>query len=171
MKLTIMLNEFYEFIPEDRKGCVRLEANVKYGTLSMLNNESPLLKSDVIIKRARGKNWYDVIQFDDSSFFVVSERVKELFVSKNITGLQLAKVNIVDAPVNYYLPIITSIAGPILNLDALNAYETENVEFDRRTYDGSNIFSLENTLLFVCDEKVKNILEQQEITNLKFRNL
>jgi hypothetical protein len=137
----------------------------------MLNNESPLLKSDVIIKKARGKNWYDIIQFDDSSFFVVSERVKELFVSKNITGLQLAKVNIVDAPVNYYLPIITSIAGPILNLDALNAYETENVEFDRRTYDGSNIFSLENTLLFVCDEKVKNILEKQEITNLKFRNL
>lgn len=35
----------------------------------------------------------------------------------------------------------------------------------------SNIFSLENTLLFVCDEKVKNILEKQEITNLKFRNL
>jgi hypothetical protein len=51
----------------------------------MLNNESPLLKSDVIIKKARGKNWYDIIQFDDSSFFVVSERVKELFVSKNIT--------------------------------------------------------------------------------------
>ena len=88
-----------------------------------------------------------------------------------VTLLQLAKVNIVDAPVNYYLPIIISIAGPILNLDALNSYETENVEFDRSTYDGSNIFSLENTLLFVCDEKVKNILEKQEITNLKFRNL
>ena len=57
-----------------------------------------------------------------------------------------------------------------INLNQL-LEDGKKIEFDRRTYDGSNIFSLENTLLFVCDEKVKNILEKQEITNLKFRNL
>ncbi len=163
-----MNKKIYEFLPDDKKGCIRIEANIEYSSLSMVNSDSPLLNKNVSIKKTIGKNWHDIVQFEDSSFFVVSEKLKQIFDREKISGVELVKVNVTDAPVNYYLPIVKSIAGPILNLEALNSYETEKIEFDNSTYDGSNIFSLQDTLLFLCDEIVKKAIDEETITNIKF---
>ena len=51
------------------------------------------------------------------------------------------------------------------NLEAVNNYETDYREFDTETWDGSDIFNLQNTLLNVCTARVKELLESTKITN------
>ena len=41
------------------------------------------------------------------------------------------------------------------------------VEFDVETWDGSDFFCAEGTFAIMCTERMKNILEENKITNLK----
>jgi hypothetical protein len=62
----------------------------------------------------------------------------------------------------------TSAAGKIENLERLNNLEDETIEFNTSSWDGSDIFYLQDTLCLICTPKVKDILEYNKITNISF---
>lgn len=157
---------FYRFRPEDKKGCIRIKAGIEYDTLKLIAEESPLIKSNQFTVAA-GSKWFDLVQFEDSMNFAISEKMKEALTQNHISGWDCFPIVIERAPQKYFGFQTLGGAGPILNLEALNNYETDVTEFDLSTWDGSDIFSLEETLLHACTPKVKQVLEKAEISNLE----
>jgi hypothetical protein len=165
-----MIERFYRFRPADEKDCLRIQASVKYDTLDLIRQDSPLTKSnDFTI--AAGKYTNDIIQFDDSLNFAISKRLKLLLENNNVYGWSSFPINIKGLNEAYFAFQVISVAGPILNLDAVNNYETEFREFDINTWDGKEIFSLKDTLLNVCTERVKDMFMRSNITNIKIMPL
>ena len=161
---------FYKFNTENKKGAIKIKPNLEYNTLSVIGIDSSLMKN-CVFKIVSGNNWFDLIRFDDSLNFAISKLLKELLENNAVTGWSCFPIEIHDCEREYYVFQNTSKAGAILNLEALNNYETENIDFDVSTWDSSDIFNLDKTLLNVCTERVKNILEKAKIRNIEFRPL
>lgn len=161
-----MDKEFYRFRPEDKKGCVRIRANVSYDTLTIIDEDTPLKRVSEF-KVVKGKKWFDLIQFEDSLNFAISERLKNILQAHKFTGWKCFPIEIEQAIQNYFVFQNVGKAGPILNLDALNNYETDITEFDLNTWDRSDIFNLKETILNACVPSVKHVIEQNKITNIE----
>lgn len=160
--------KFYTLSAEDKKDCIRIQTMVEYETLKILGKESILVGANTFTI-ASGKKWFDVAQFDDSQSFAISKRVKQLLERNNVTGWSCFPILIDSTTQEYFGFQILSSAGPILNLDALNNYETELTEFDINTWDGSDIFTMESTLRVVCTSRVKKMLKYAKISNLHIK--
>ena len=163
-----MKYKFYSIEGAYKRGAFRIQSKVKYDTLKIIDESTPLIKENnfTVVK---GKKSFDLVHFDDSVFFAISSKFKGLLEIENVTGWGSFPIQIEDLDDEYYGIYIKSKAGPILNLDALNNYETEAVEFDLSTWDGSDIFNLQDTLLYVCTARVREIIEKAKITNVAFR--
>lgn len=158
---------FYRFRPEDQKGCVRLKPRTAYDTLNVVGRSSPLQAANEF-RIARGRTWFDVAQFDDSLNFAISRKMKDALAEHRVSGWDCFPIAVPNAPQEYFAFQTLGKAGPILNLEALNNYETDRTEFDESTWDGSDIFNLENTLVVACVPRVKEVLEQARIGNLEY---
>lgn len=115
--------------------------------------------------RASGTKWYDFVQLYDSFQFAISDRVRVALRTEGITGWDSIALDIPEAPTTYHLFFPTSKAGPILNLEALNNYGTEILEFDLGTWDGKDVFSLHETTFIICTGRVRQVLEAIKATN------
>jgi hypothetical protein len=58
-----------------------------------------------------------------------------------------------------------------LNLKRLNNFEDDYIDFDTKTWDGSDIFNLDETGIIACTKKVKDILTKHKFTNVEIENL
>ena len=161
---------FYRFAGAHKKSAIKIQSEVKYNTLDILQSDSLLIQNNVF-NLDYGKKLFDILQFSDSSNFAISKRVKELLEINNITGWACFPIVIRGISEAYFAFQTLSKAGKILNLEKVNNYETENCEFDISTWDGSDIFNLEETLLSVCTPRVKEILEKAGVTNIEFKPL
>ncbi len=150
---------------------IKIEANIKYDTLKNITKESPLIENNVF-KVMSGTKWFDILPFNNSHDFAISEKVKNALETNNINGIWYFPIIIENYPDKlYFCFAITSIAGEILNLKKINNYEDEYRNFDIKTWDGSEIFNLEKTGNIVCTKKVKDILTVQKITNIEITDL
>lgn len=113
-----------------------------------------------------GKILFDVVRFADSLNFAISEKFKNLLTDNKISGLSYFPITIEGVVERYHGIVVTSKAGPTLNLEAVNNYETDNREFDIKTWDGSDVFTLKDSLVIVVTPKVKHLLESARITNI-----
>ena len=147
---------------------IKIQSAVKYDTLENIKEDSPLINQNKFTVTS-GKQWYDFLPFSDSFFFAISKRVKEIFEANNITGLAYFPILIENTDKEYFGFYITSYAGKILNLDEITSYETDKHEFDHQTWDGSEIFTLQETLLCICKQKVKDLLEKYKVTNVEVK--
>lgn len=119
----------------------------------------------------KGTKAFDLLPFDDSSNFAISEKFRNLLIDEQVSGCAFFPIHIRGLALPYYVFIHTSHAGPILNLDALNSYETEHIEFDKTTWDGSDIFYLKDTTVNVCVQRIKQLIEKHKLTNIRLKPL
>ena len=151
-----------------RRSPVTLKASVPYDGSILPGPDSPIARSN-LCSRASGTKWYDLAQFFDSLQFAISDRVKSALLAEGITGWGSVALDIPEAPTAYHLFFPTCTVGPILNLEALNNYETEIIDFDLSTWDGSDVFTLRDTLYILVAERVHRVLEEIKATNADFR--
>lgn len=161
---------FYKFRGAYSKNEARIQADVEYDTQSFLGVETPLVYFNKF-KVAQGKTLYDIVEFHDSTNFAISEKLNNILLENNVTGWKSFPIVIDGRNESFYAFQNLSEAGPILNLDALNRYETEITEFDIKTWDGSDIFHLKDTGINVCTEKVMELIERNRVSNIKIRPL
>lgn len=150
---------------------VKIEAFIEYDTLENISLNSPLIENNKF-KYIKGTKWFDFLPFNNSFDFAVSKNVKDTLEENNITGLSFFPILIENhEDKHYFCFAVTSIAGKILNLEKLNDYEDDYTEFDINTWDGSDIFNLNETGIFVCTKRVKDILTKKKFTNVEFKIL
>lgn len=115
----------------------------------------------------------DVIDIEGGfgAFYLINSRFLDILRENKIKGFSVLEPLMEEFNYQYYLFIVNSYAGPISNRDS-DSYKNDNKrEFDIKTWDGSDIFLLKDTLVCVCTEKVKTILENEKVTNLLIRPL
>ncbi len=168
-----MTQEFYKFDAKISYGRspVTIEADIEFDTLAHIDKSSELLKKNSF-KVIKGKKWLDILPFNNSTHFAISDRLKKIIDDNILTGLMTFPISIVGhKEKNYYGLIITSSAGAIQNLEKLNNYEEENIKFDFETWDGSDFFTLKDTLIFACTKEVAELLTKHKLTNLEVEKL
>ena len=162
--------KFYHFRSNNEKNCIRIKPKAKYDTQNIIEKDNILVDKNEFIK-VSGKKLFDILQFDDSLNIAISRPLKELLEKNKITGWSCFPIVIEGVENDYFCFQNLSKAGPILNLEAVNNYETEYIEFDTETWDGSDVFNLQNTLLNVCTASVKELFESAKITNILIQDL
>jgi hypothetical protein len=150
---------------------IKIEAIIEYDTLKNITKESPLVKENTF-NVVSGTKWFDFLPFNNSFDYAISEKVKNTLEANGITGIWYFPIIIENYPDKiYYCFAITSIAGKILNLKRLNNFEDDYIDFDTKTWDGSDIFNLDETGIIACTKKVKDILTKHKFTNVEIENL
>lgn len=156
---------FYNFCCESKRGAILIEPKAKYDSIENLDEYSTLINNNVFFID-EGEKVFDVLRFAYGHNFAISSRFKELLEKNNISGWGCFPIIIEGLDECFFAFQNLGKAGPILNLEALNNYETENTEFDIDTWDHSDIFNLQDTLVNACTTKVKEIIEEAKITNI-----
>jgi len=162
---------FYYVVGPEKKGAVCVVPLYPHDLMDLVN-EDTIFREKNVFKVGKGARWYDIIWFQyNNSNYCISENFKKLLEENKITGWTSFPIILENAPQQYHLFVITGKAGDILNLEELNRGDAEFVEFDLNTWDGSDIFRLENTGYFACTLQFKELFEKHNITNFKFKIL
>lgn len=164
------MEKFYIFDARNtyNRSTIKIQSDVEYDTLKPITKDSLLVKNNIFTVE-KGKKWYDLIEYADSTFFAISENVKELFEKENLTGWGCFPIKIKEhEDKNYFAFYVDAIVGEFTNKDALLDNIDELIEFDMSTYKGTDFFSNKGTLLTACTLKVKEIVENNKITNIGF---
>jgi hypothetical protein len=162
-----MNNIFFTFNHAWKKGEILIQPKIDFNTLELIGSESPLVKyPDFNVKKGTKK--FDILSFNNSSNFAISEKLKVLLEKNNLTGWSCFPIVIEGLNEKYYAFQNLSEAGIILNLEDYNSYEEECIKFNVNNWSKSDIFHLKDSLINVCTKKVKDILENSEITNIEF---
>lgn len=162
--------KYIHFSLGNKKSAIEIKADTKYDQLEAFYNPH-ILKKNNTFKVYKGKKEFDLVGYQDPYNFAISGKVKDLLLKNNITGWDCYPIIIEGINSDYYGFHITGKAGPITSLDEDGDPMHDRTEFDISTWDGSDIFSLENTAIKVCIIKVKEILEKAKITNIEFVDL
>lgn len=161
---------FYTFNSSGKRGVLQIQSEIKYPTLVILGKVTEL-KTNNRFSIDKGNKKFDLIEFADSRHFAISQKFKDCLDTNQIIGYDTFELIIDGINEKYYGFQNIVEAGPILNQDDLMEMKTESIEFDLSTWDGSEIFHLKNTLLHICTERVKNIIEENKLTNIEFKPL
>ena len=151
-----------------RRSEIRPQPLHDYERMGMISNDC-VLKKHNDFKVAAGKKWADVLGFYDSTNLIISDRVKTALEQHEMKGWGSFPINIIgfeDKKYHAFFPV--TVVGKILNLEAVNNYETDHCEFDLSTWNGDEIFTNAETLNTVCTKKVKDLLESIKTTNVEF---
>lgn len=118
---------------------------------------------------SEGKKFYDVLGFQDTSNFAVSHKLYYILKSNNVSGIKFYKILIENVDEIYYGLQIIGRCGKIKQPKEVGFYKGLKFQFD--TWDKSDVFCPEETVLFLCNQKLKNLLKQNKITNIDIEDL
>ncbi|WP_408040217.1 hypothetical protein [Tenacibaculum amylolyticum] len=153
------------------RSSIQVDPIKEIDSLTMLNEDTILLKENSF-KVNKGTKWLDVIPYESSMNFLISKRLKTALVNENVSGVVFFPTTIINHPEKeYYGLIINSLAGPILNLEKLNNYEDEHIDFDFSTWKKTDFFTLTDTLIFGITERIKSLLEKGKYSNIEIERL
>lgn len=169
-----MMNKFYKITKGIKKSdTVHLSPKSGYSDDADINRilrmKTPLILENRF-EVGTGKKFYDLVRFMDAGNFAISDKVKLLLKENNVSGWDCFPIIIENHEEKKYsaFQLSSNIAGKILNLEQLNNYEEDFIKFDQNTWDGSDLFTLENTAVLVCTQRVKDVLEEGKVTNIEF---
>ena len=166
-----METKFYSINDNLNNAAIRIyPARKELHNVNSLLDEKTYLKLENEFRLYSGKKWNDILPWPDVGNIAISENIKDIFESYNLTGWSCFPIIIKNFPEKRYyaFQIISKRAGRILNLKALNNYEEDRVKFDENTWDGSDFFSLTDTAIIACTPIVKEIIEKQKIKVFTF---
>lgn len=161
--------ELYRIRESLPKSSIRVLPIDQYNLSELISRHSvfPLMNK---VKIRMGTVWNDILPFTDVGNFAISERIKKLLEDAELSGWSCDPIIIEgfnERP--YFVFRITSdVAGEIMNIEELNRYETDRVQFDINTWDGSDFFTLKNTAIIACTSRVKDVFIGQKIKGLSF---
>jgi len=153
---------FYDLGIERKKNEALIQSVVEYDEQKVRKAElTPQEPFEMEI--SEGKNLYDIIGYQDTSNFAISKRLYDLLKENNITGWKGYEISINGQSDSYYGFQVTSKCGKLDMPKEAGFYTGYN--FDSSTWDESDFFSPDETMLLFCTEKVEKLFKKHKITN------
>lgn len=145
-----------------------IESFVGYEQI-MLRKADFTPKTPFEMRISEGRKLYDIVGFQDTSNFAISERLYLLFNEHRITGWKGYEIKISDRNERYYGFQVTGKCGKLVEPKEAGFYT--GYKFDYNSWDRSDFFSPDDTVLLFCNEKVRNLLKKNRITNIELINI
>lgn len=158
------MSQFYYLKNADKKGEVRVLPIGEYDEWALASGT--VCRNDHLVVRIdQGKKFYDILRLQDSANFAVSERIHNLLIQEGITGWRSYPLAIEGSDEKYYGMQITGRAGS--PLASIPVGFIEGLDFERSTWDGSDMFLLEGTLFTLFTQRVRDLLVKHKTSNLE----
>lgn len=159
--------KFYNISFALKKDAVYLTFDFEYDEKGLfLGKEN--LDDNCQVKISQGKKFYDIIRFQDPFNFAISKKLYNLLATNDLSGWKTYKFNILNHNEVYYGFQITGRCG---NLKRPKTPGPVNgLEFDYKTWDGSDFFCSEDSFSIFCTEKVRDLLLKNKISNIEIQD-
>ncbi len=147
---------------------IRLESLLQYDHVKLRRGEyTPA--SPFTMKVSEGKRFYDLVGFQDTSNWAISEKLYSLLIQYKITGWKAFELEIKDVELKYYGFQITGRCGELIDPDEPGFYT--GLKFDISSWDGSDFFCPGESVVTLCTQKVKEILVGNKISNCEITDI
>ncbi len=145
-----------------------IQSLVEYNQVK-LNKGEFIPTEPFVMKITEGSKLYDIVGFQDTSNFAISERLYYLLKEQGITGWKGYEISINGVGEKYYG---IQIVGKCRKLEQpKEAGFYTGYKFDYGSWDKSDLFSPEETVLLFCTKKVRDLLKKSKVTNIKFTDI
>lgn len=162
------MKTFYDLGIERKKNEALIQSVLEYDEQKVRKAElTPQEPFEMEI--SEGKTLFDIVGFQDTSNFAISKRLYDLLKENEITGWKGYEISIKGKDEIYYGFQVTGKCGK-LNVPAEAGFYT-GYKFDHSSWDKSDFFSPDETMLLFCTEKVQALLKKQKVTNAELTDI
>ena len=163
------MEEFFELKFRSEKKEVFIEALDKYDD-QLLKTGKYVPKEPFNMQVSEGSIWYDIVRFQDPFNFAISEKVLNTLNNCAFTGWRTYEIELSNnSEKKYYGFQVLGRSGDIIRPPETGFIVGQDIEFS--TWDGSDFFCPENTMLIFCTKRVKEYFINNQISNIKFQNI
>lgn len=162
------MKNFYEIEYGGKYSEIFISLNKQYDEYKLKTGLQNILTTTEI-NITSGKRFYDILRLQIVGNFAISKKVMLLLVNNNISGYIATPIKIRDRQEEYYLLQITGKCGQI-NRPEISG-PVKGYDFDLETWDGSDIFCPIDSLVTLCNEKVKKIFNDNNVSNIEFTKI
>jgi len=166
--MVFNMENFFELQFEMKKDEVFIEAINDYPE-QLIKIGKFIPEEPFNMRISEGKKYFDIIRFQDVFNFAISRRLYDILKKENITGWDAYKIDIQNTQNDYYGFQVTGKSNNILRPIKKGFVTGQN--FDYSTWDGSDFFCPEGTMLIFCTQKVKDLFASNHITNVQFQDI
>lgn len=156
------MTKFYNIEWTGKVGEVIFNPCVEYNSHTLISNDANSKKP--LRVKATGKNFYDIVRLKDPFNFSVSKKILEDLIKYQLNGWSYYDLIIENCNESYYGFQVLGRSGKLVR--PYNSQFVIGCEFDHKSWDGSDFFSPEGTLLVFCTERAKDILFRSNIRNI-----
>jgi hypothetical protein len=157
------LERFYMHGNAEKRSEVRVKALIPYDDVVLANGDW-IPPVPFPVKIDEGKKFYDILWLQDVFNFSVSDRIHSILNEADVTGWRSYPLAIEGSDEKYWGIQITGRAGPPFRP---NEGFVQGLDFDRSTWDGSDMFLLDDTLFTLFSERLRNVLTKNKTSNLE----
>lgn len=161
---------FYKIFLKEQRGAYEIKPDFKYDYIEIAEN--PELLFNKLFKIYKGTKAMDLLGYCDPTNFAISRKLKIILEENNISGWSAYPIKIENIEDDYYGFQVVGKGGEVTNRDKYGDVPMfKPIKWNKEKWDGSDFFYIEDTLLKVCTERVKEIIEKAKITNIEFKPL
>jgi hypothetical protein len=162
------MDAFYEIEIKREENEALIESLVEYDQIKLKRAEyTPAEPFEMEI--TEGDKLYDIIGFQDTSNFAISDRLYSLLKEHRITGWKAYEINIKGVNEKYHGLQVTGRCGKLKQPKKAGFYT--GYKFDYNNWDKSDLFSPNETVLLFCTKKVRDLLTKNKITNIELKDI
>ncbi|WP_146090739.1 hypothetical protein [Aureitalea marina] len=125
--------------------------------------------SELKVKKSQGRNVYEIVRLQDVFNFLVSPKVLAALELNGLSGWKSYGVQSDIELVGYRGFQCTGKCG--FPVRPKQSGFVTGYEFDIETWDGSDFFIPESTMMIICTERAKQVLDKLNIKNIELENL
>src|SRR5690606_35745584 len=150
------MNVFFNIEIKAKSDEARLQSLVEYEQVKLNKAEfTPTEPFEMTL--SEGSKLYDIVGFQDTSNFAISERLYSLLNEHYITGWKGYEININGVDEKYYGLQIIGKCGKLEQPKEAGIYT--GYKFDYGSWDKSDLFSPDETVLLFCNKKISDLLK------------
>jgi hypothetical protein len=155
---------YYKIIDAQKNGAVRLKSIQPYDEMALKSGDVTILHS-FPVRIDEGKKFYDILWLQDVFNFSVSDRIHTALTEAGITGWRSYPLLIEGRDEKYWGIQVSGRAGPPFR-PAESGFVI-GLNFDHSTWDGSDMFILDSTMITLFSERLRDLLIKLKASNLQ----
>lgn len=160
--------EIFDFSIKGMRSEALVEHPLDYDSERLLRAEvSP--EEPFLLEHSEGKKYYDLVGYQDTANFAISEKFYSLLVKNEVTGWKTYNINIKNLKKKYYGFQVTGRCSKLIEPKEKGFYT--GYKFDFETWDGSDFFTPIGTTIIFCTKKVLEIVQKNRVSNIEMTNI
>ena len=161
------MSDLYHLGFNDRNVDLYVEATDEYDEKKLRTGEYKPAKLKV--KKSQGNHENHFVRLQDPFNFIVSDYARNALNQNKLTGWQTYEIETNDLKGKYVGFQVVGRAGELSKPREKGFYT--GINLDLETWDGSDFFVPNKTMMVICTSKAKAVLESMSIGNLSLTNI